>query len=58
MRDAGAVADLLREHPSADAHALCSLVSEARRERAENRPPKRYRELFQALRALLDGRDG
>jgi ribosome-associated protein len=54
LADDQALAALKREHPAADAAQLGTLVAEARRERLENRPPKRYRALFQALRALLE----
>jgi ribosome-associated protein len=46
--------ELLRECPSADERALSDLIREARREREEARPPRSYRLLFQALRALLE----
>ena len=53
LREEGALADLLREHPSTDAQHLHALVRDAHREREENRPPRSYRALFQALRNLL-----
>jgi ribosome-associated protein len=45
--------ELLAAHPGIDAAALRTLVREAQRERAEGAPPRRYRELFRALRAAL-----
>ena len=53
----GALAELLREYPRADAQHLHALIHDAQREREENRPPKSYRALFQALRAVLEERD-
>jgi ribosome-associated protein len=53
----GALAELLREYPRADEQHLHALIHDAQRERDENRPPKSYRALFQALRALLEKRD-
>jgi ribosome-associated protein len=49
----GALAELLREHPHADAQHLHALIHDAQREREENRPPKSFRALFQSLRKLL-----
>ena len=51
------LAELLRECPSADERTLADLIRESRREREENRPPRSYRLLFQALRALLETSD-
>ena len=48
---------LLRDHPGADAALLAQLVETARRERAEKRPPRAYRRLFDALRTLLAAGD-
>ena len=57
LADDGALAALERDYPSADRARLAGLIGEARRERAGNHPPKNYRVLFQALRALLEKRD-
>ena len=57
LAEEGALAELLREYPQADEHELHSLIRDARRERLENRPPKTYRALFQALRTLLETSD-
>ena len=50
----GAVAELLAEHPRADTRQLRALVRHALRERGAGRPPRSFRELYQALRALFD----
>ena len=44
----------LAEHPSADRQQLRQLVRNALAERERNKPPHAYRELFRALRGLLD----
>ena len=50
----GALDELLAEYPGADAQQLRTLVSGALRERDAGSPPRSYRELYQALRALFD----
>ena len=57
LEDDRALGALLAEHPGADAGRLHSLVLEALHERDANRPPRAYRALYQALRALLELRD-
>jgi ribosome-associated protein len=52
--DPGALGALLAECPQADARQLESLVASALREREANRPPRAFREIYQALRALLE----
>lgn len=47
-----ALTDLLAEHPGVDAQQLRTLIRNARREQAENKPPRAYRELFQLLKGL------
>lgn len=53
LEDEAALAAFAREHAVRDWRALRILVREARRERAEGRPPRRYRELFRALKDIL-----
>jgi ribosome-associated protein len=48
-----ALAELLAEHPSADRQRLRQLVRNAGDEKAKNKPPHGYRELFRELRELL-----
>lgn len=48
-----ALAELLAEHPDADRQRLRQLVRNAAEERAKNKPPHSYRELFRELRDLL-----
>ena len=44
--------DLLAQHPHLDAQQLRTLIRNARKEQAENKPPKAYREIFQILKQL------
>ncbi|MGE8357536.1 MAG: DUF615 domain-containing protein, partial [Microvirgula sp.] len=52
MADDKVLSELVAEHPGCDVQQLCTLIRNARREQAESRPPKSFRELFQALKAL------
>jgi ribosome-associated protein len=54
LTDRDGLAKLLAEHPDADASRLRALIDSARRERAEAQPPHSSRELFRALRSLLE----
>jgi ribosome-associated protein len=54
LADEAALAAFAREHPRADAHQLQTLLSAALRERETGQPPRVFRELYQALRALLE----
>jgi len=50
----GALDELLAEFPGADTQRLRELVRGALRERDAGSPPRSYRELYQALRALIE----
>jgi ribosome-associated protein len=47
------IARFVAEFPAADGKQLMRLAAAAREEREAERPPKRFRELFQVLNALL-----
>jgi ribosome-associated protein len=47
-----ALTELLQRHPELDAQQLRTLIRNARREQAESKPPKAYREIFQILKQL------
>lgn len=47
-----ALAELLEAYPAADRQQLRQLVRNAIHERAKNKPPRAYRELFQVLRDI------
>lgn len=57
MSDASAQAltELAGAHPGCDVQQLRTLMRNARREAAQGRPPRSHRELFRALRSILDG---
>lgn len=57
LGDDGALAltQLLAQYPELDAQQLRTLIRNARKEQAEQKPPKAYREIFQILKQLQDG---
>ena len=50
--DDNALTTLLSENPELDVQHLRTLIRNARKEQAENKPPKAYREIFQILKDL------
>ncbi len=52
LADDRALTGLLDAHPELDAQQLRTLIRNARKEQAENKPPKAYREIFQILKGL------
>ncbi len=52
LKDDEALTELLSEYPQADVQQLRTLIRNARKEQAENKPPKAYREIFQILKEL------
>ena len=52
LADDKALTQLLEENPELDAQHLRTLIRNARKEQAENKPPKAYREIFQILKDL------
>ncbi len=48
-----ALTELLAAHPQADAQHLRTLIRNAKKEKELAKPPKSYREIFQALRDIL-----
>jgi ribosome-associated protein len=48
-----AMAEFAASHPRADLQRLRALVRNAQREAADGKPPKSFRELFQALREIV-----
>lgn len=55
LADDEALTELMARFTPADAQQLRTLIRNARREAEQQRPPKAFRELYQALRGLLDG---
>lgn len=52
LKDDDALTELLTEYPQADVQQLRTLIRNARKEQADNKPPKAYREIFQILKEL------
>ena len=52
LADDGALTELRSQHPEIDIQHLRTLIRNARKEQAENKPPKAYREIFQILKSL------
>lgn len=52
LKDDDALTELLSEFPHADVQQLRTLIRNARKEQAENKPPKAYREIFQILKEM------
>lgn len=52
LADDGALTQLLADNPELDVQHLRTLIRNARKEQAENRPPKAYREIFQILKQV------
>lgn len=53
-----ALAALLDEYPTADRQRLRQLVRNANEEKARNKPPRAFRELFRELRLLIPAAEG
>jgi ribosome-associated protein len=47
------LAKLVAEYPDIDIQAIRTQIRNARKEKAEQKPPKAYRELFQTLKSLI-----
>ncbi|WDZ97784.1 ribosome biogenesis factor YjgA [Herbaspirillum sp. WKF16] len=52
LADDGALTELRDRHPEIDLQHMRTLIRNARKEQAENKPPKAYREIFQILKQL------
>jgi len=52
LKDDAALTLLLSQHPELDVQHTRTLIRNARKEQAENKPPKAYREIFQLLKQL------
>ncbi|WP_188564119.1 ribosome biogenesis factor YjgA [Undibacterium terreum] len=58
LTDPEALTALLEENPELDVQHLRTLIRNARKEQAENKPPKAYREIFQILKQIAAARKG
>lgn len=52
LKDDAALTELLAHHPELDVQHVRTMIRNARKEQAENKPPKAYREIFQLLKEL------
>ncbi|MBI3284205.1 MAG: DUF615 domain-containing protein [Burkholderiales bacterium] len=52
LADDNALTELMAEHPELDVQQLRTMIRNARKEQAENKAPKAYREIFQLLKQL------
>lgn len=52
LEDDSVITELRARHPELDIQHLRTLVRNARKEQAEKKPPKAYREIFQLLKSL------
>ncbi len=52
LNDDKTLADFIAQHPGCDVQALRTLVRNAKKEQAEQKPPKAFRQLFQMLKEL------
>ena len=52
LADDKALTELKEQHPELDMQHLRGLIRNARKEQAESKPPKAYREIFQILKQL------
>lgn len=52
-----AISDVLKLYPEADRQQLRGLIRNAQKEKAANKPPKSYRQIFSYLRELAERQD-
>ena len=52
LADDGALTELRAQYPELDVQQMRTLIRNARKEQAENKAPKAYREIFQILKSL------
>ncbi|CAJ93785.1 ribosome biogenesis factor YjgA [Cupriavidus necator] len=58
LADDAALTRFLAEHPGIDVQALRNTIRNARKEKEQGKPPRYFRELFQAIKTALDAKDG
>jgi len=57
LADDAALTRFLGEHPGGDVQSLRNIIRNARKEKEQAKPPRYFRELFQAIKAALDEKD-
>ncbi len=58
LGDDAALSEFAAAYTGCDLQHLRTLISSVKRDRAQNRTPKNYRELFRALREIVEGQAG
>ncbi|WP_277915475.1 ribosome biogenesis factor YjgA [Cupriavidus taiwanensis] len=58
LAEDAALTRFLGEHPGIDVQALRNTIRNARKEKELGKPPRYFRELFQAIKTALDLKDG
>jgi ribosome-associated protein len=56
VADDAALTEFLQLHSGVDAQTLRNLIRNARKEHAEGKPPRAFREIFRVVRETLEGR--
>ncbi|EHP41924.1 hypothetical protein OR16_17052 [Cupriavidus basilensis OR16] len=56
LADDAALTKFLAEHPASDVQALRNIIRNARKEHEMSKPPRYFRELFQAIKTALEGK--
>lgn len=55
INEDNALAEFMSEHPNIETQQIRTLIRNAKREQAQNKPPKSSRELFKLLREITSG---
>lgn len=53
LSDGSALTEFVQRYPAADIQQLRTLIRNAKKEAAENKPPKSYREIYRQLKQLM-----
>jgi len=57
INDSNALSEFMELHPATDSQQLRTLIRNAQKEHAANKPPKSSRELFKLLREITSSED-
>jgi ribosome-associated protein len=57
LADDDALTRFLGEHPGSDVQTLRNIIRSARKEKEQAKPPRYFRELFQAIKTALEEKD-
>lgn len=53
LSNSSALTEFVQQYPAADIQQLRTLIRNAKKEAAENKPPKSYREIYRQLKQLM-----